>query len=338
MKETLMKSLTINVFFKCNARCIFCVVGLTGGDQTTGELPLEQVGEELRRGYELGCRSVTFSGGEPTVYKGLAEAVRTARDLGYRGVEIKTNGIRLGSKEIVCELVEAGVDLFSISIHGPDAETHDWLVGVPRAFERAVAGARHVRELGAQLSLPTCIQRGNYERLPETVGMLVGLGPRFLLPTFIEPSGSAAFRFDDVVPRYSEVRPYVREVGRMLAGQDGFAWAFHGFPMCMLDGYEQYSYDLVRGEEVVGASSTEDYYGYERTVYRTKSSRCRQCQLQAVCGGPWREYVDRRGWDEFEPVEDRGPLDVIPLRKLARALFVQSQPAEQEVRNEIHRC
>lgn len=316
-----MKTLNINVFFRCNARCVFCVAGLTGGSRSSRELTVEEIEAELRRGYARGCRTVTFSGGEPTVYRGLDRVVRFAREVGYRGIEVKTNGIRLAKEEVVRSLVEAGVDLFSVSIHGPRAEIHDALVGVPRAFERAVAGARRARELGAELSLPTCIQRANYELLPETVSLLLSLEPRFVLPTFIEPSGSAAFRFDEVVPRYSEVRPFVEEAVATFSESSGFSWALHGFPLCMLRGHERYSYDLVRGEEMVGGTSTEDYGSYERETFRAKSEDCARCRMDAACSGPWREYVRHRGWNEFQPIEDRTLLEAIPLPMLARVLF-----------------
>lgn len=332
-----MKALTVNVFFRCNAKCVFCVVGLSGGDRTAGEFSVDEVKDALRRGFESGCRSVTFSGGEPTVYSGLGEVVRYARELGYKGVEIKTNGIRLVHKELARELVEAGVDLFSISIHGPEAEIHDRLVGVPRAFERAVAGASLVKQLGAELSLPTCIQRGNYERLPDTVGLLMSLRPKYLLPTFVEPSGSAAFRFDEVVPWYSEVVPYLQQVCRRLDAEADFAWAVHGFPMCVLEGYESHSYDLVRNQESVGGSDTEDYFEFEQRHLRVKAEKCRDCLFNTVCGGPWREYVARRGWEEFTPIEDRSPFEVIPLQLLAKALFTHGGGEPQNA-GERQRC
>jgi MoaA/NifB/PqqE/SkfB family radical SAM enzyme len=317
-----MKSLNVNLFFKCNARCIFCVVGVSAGQTSNrNEMTLEDVLQALRRGYGQGCRTVTFSGGEPTIYPGLAEAARYARDLGYRRVEIKTNGLKLSSPTFVRELIDAGVGLFSISIHGPDAETHNWLVNIPRAFERAVRGAHLVREMGGELSLPTCIQQGNYRRLPETVSLLVSLDPTFVLPTFIEPSGSAAVRFDEVVPRYRDVEGPVREAAELLQREPDIIWAFHGFPMCRLPALEQCSYDLVRNEQQVSGGDESDYFEYERHALRAHGEPCWTCRFKALCGGPWREYVDHHGWDEFHPIESIRPVDVIPLPQLAQALF-----------------
>jgi cyclic pyranopterin phosphate synthase len=35
---------------------------------------------------------------------------------------------------------------------------------------------------------------------------------------------------------------------------------------------------------------------------RDKRAECARCKYDAVCEGVWRNYLKRRGWDEFEPV------------------------------------
>lgn len=322
-----MKDLTINLFFHCNAKCIFCVVGLTGGSRATGGLTLEETKQALLEGYHKGCREVTFSGGEPTIYPGLLQAIRYAKDLGYKSTEIKTNGIRLSSFDYTKQLVDAGLDSFSISIHGPTPLVHDGVVGVTRAFDRAVQGATFVKQLGKNLSLPTCIQQDNFKYFPETIELLLSLSPDLCLPTFIEPSGSAAFRFDDVVPWYSEVIPYLNEGITLLRRQNKVAWALHGFPMCMLVGNEQYSFDLFRRQECVGRQNI-DYFSFEKNTYRAKGMQCKECLFETVCGGPWKEYVRHRGWGEFSPIQDKTPSEVIPLSRLARSVLVAEAPLE----------
>lgn len=321
-----MKELTVNLFYRCNARCVFCVVGLTGGAQSTARFSLEEAKQTLAAGFEQGCRRVTFSGGEPTIYPGLSGLIASARDFGYEEIEIKTNGIRLSSYPYIKELADAGLSNLSISIHGPTAAVHDALVGVPRAFERAVQGARHAKNLGTQLSLPTCIQIGNFRVFPETIEFLLSLSPDLCLPTFIEPSGSAAYRFDAVVPWYSEVLPYLDRGVVILQQQTATAWALHGFPMCTLYGKHKYSFDLLRGMEFVGKSESKDYFAYEKNTYRAKTDKCRRCNFEAICGGPWKEYVRNRGWDEFKPILDISPTEVIPLSRLVRSVFPENDP------------
>ena len=323
-----MKSVSINLFFRCNARCVFCVVGLTGGGHSGKAMSIKQVKASLDGAALDGCTMVTFSGGEPTIYPSLFEAVEYAKRRGFSCIELKTNGIRLADRTFTRQLIAAGVNAFSIAIHGPSSAIHDQLTGAPGAFARAVTAARLVREHNQTLSLPTCIQAGNYYLLPETIRLLLSLEPQFCLPTFVEPSGSAAFRFDTVVPRYSEVKPFLLAAMQILATDSRRRWAIHGVPMCVIRGYEKYSYDLLRGSEVLAQDIGCDYFTYEKTHYRAKQEACRTCQLDDVCAGPWRRYAEARGWGEFVPIQDVTPRQVIPLGLLIWAAARHVRHAE----------
>jgi hypothetical protein len=40
---------------------------------------------------------------------------------------------------------------------------------------------------------------------------------------------------------------------------------------------------------------------------KSKRAECRSCRWDARCEGPWKEYPELFGWDEFRPVrEERG--------------------------------
>jgi molybdenum cofactor biosynthesis enzyme MoaA len=80
--------------------------------------------------YELDILSCIFIGGEPTLYKGLPELVRLAKDRGIEEVTVVSNGRRLSSSTYVQELCSAGVDLFSVTIHSIVPALHNAIAGV----------------------------------------------------------------------------------------------------------------------------------------------------------------------------------------------------------------
>ena len=43
-----------------------------------------------------------------------------------------------------------------------------------------------------------------------------------------------------------------------------------------------------------------------RRAIKRKGTRCRACSFDLICEGPWEEYVDRFGSDEFVPLEFDG--------------------------------
>jgi pyruvate formate lyase activating enzyme len=82
---------TVLFFSGCNLRCGFChnspIVNASVADRVDGK----EILEFLRRRVKA-IDGVVFSGGEPTLHKGIADAVAAVRQLGYK-VKLDTNGL-----------------------------------------------------------------------------------------------------------------------------------------------------------------------------------------------------------------------------------------------------
>lgn len=315
------KLLNINLHFKCNAKCIFCVAGVPDAMRDTQVFSnKEEVFNELQKGFKQGYRKLCLSGGEPTIYENLLEVVKKAKSLGYVYVEVKTNGIKLKDYEFVSDMANAGVDVFCIAIQGPNSEIHDKLVGVPGAFDAIMSAVESVHSLGKTLVTPTCIQKGNYKALPRTIELLKEINTSFVTPTFIETSGSALQHFNDLIPKYSEVIPYLYEaIDKLNEGKIKFR--LHGFPMCVIPKYEFYSLDLFRKNDRLAGTDINDYSQYEKENFRAKCSKCEECVVSCLCSGPWLNYAKIYGFDEFKPIKSDSVMNIIPPSILVRNVF-----------------
>lgn len=317
----IMSVLNMNVHFKCNAKCIFCVVGIPLNYQHGAtEINYEEIVEELKLGFDKGHNELVLSGGEPTIHPDLIRIVKKAKEIGYVNVEVKTNGIKLCDLEFVEELADAGVETFCISVQGPNAKLHDYVLGVDGAFDAVIKACEHIKRVGKTLVTPTCIQAANYKYLPQTVDLLISIGSKHCLPTFIEPNGSALKNFRSVVPTYSEVMPYLAEAIEILKNSD-VSWNLHGFPMCLIKGYEARSLDLFRVNHRIAGTEIDDYNDYEKEKFRMRDNKCQKCILYSVCGGPWANYVKIYGSDELEPVTSGSVTDIIPVQTLVNCVF-----------------
>jgi Fe-coproporphyrin III synthase len=118
-----------------------------------------------------GYEAVSFSGGEPLVYREIGALVRSAKGLGFR-VTMITNGLLVNARSgpVIAEL-----DGIAISFDGL-AETHDAVRARPGAFERACESLRRLADEGRPVAAAISLTRDAIPELPELAYELAGLG------------------------------------------------------------------------------------------------------------------------------------------------------------------
>ena len=294
------RRLDLKIGFACNNRCRFCVQG----DKRTrfAPRPLAELRDLLARA-RPDADGVVFTGGEPTLRPDLPELVAHARALGYRSIQVQTNGRRLAYPAYLDTLVAAGVTEFSPALHGHTAALHDSLTGAPGAFAQTVAGLRALAARGLHVIANSVITRPNHTHLEELARLLCSLGVAQYQLAFVHPTGTAGAEFDAIVPRMSEVAPFLR-AGLAVGARAGVPAYSEAVPECVLGAYADRAAErIIPDTTVIDAELTiADYTRYRRESGKLKGPRCPTCARFAACEGPWREYPERLGWDEFVPV------------------------------------
>lgn len=251
--------------------------------------------------------AVVFTGGEPTVRNDLPDLVAFARDLGYHTIQIQTNGRMFAHRAYLERLVAAGATEFSPALHGHIAALHDHVTGAPGAFSQTVTGIRHLKALGRFVLTNSVVVRSNYRHLPELARLLVSLGVDQFQLAFVHPVGTAFTRFEEVVPRMVLAAPYLRAALRV--GLDAGRRAYtEAVPYCLLPGFEDCVAERhIPSTTIYDAEATiADYTAYRRGEGKLKGPDCARCIHEPECEGPWREYPERHGWEEFVPVLPAG--------------------------------
>jgi len=292
----------IKTGWNCNNRCLFCVQGNKRekfGNKDTAEV--RRLLEEARRDAD----SIVFTGGEVTIRKDVLEIVRYAKSLGYRSIQIQTNGRMLAYRKLCEDLIEAGANEFSPALHGHTPELHDHLTRGAGSFSQTVRAIRNLKELGQLVLTNTVVTRSNYRNLPELASLLVSLGVDQYQFAFVHALGSADDNFASVVPRHSLAEPYVK-AGLTVGIRAGRRVMTEAIPYCFMSGFEPYVAERVipRTKIMEGHLTIADYTEHRLTEGKTKGPRCGECAFNTVCEGPWREYPEHYGWDEFVPRPD----------------------------------
>ena len=294
-----MRRLDLKVGFACNNRCVFCAQGEKR--QVCEALDIPRLIEQLRQARHK-CTGVVLTGGEPTVYKPIVRLVKAAQLLGYQSIQLQTNGRLLAYPKMIGALLEAGVTEFSPSLHGTTAEVHDALTGATGAFEQSKEGIRNAVATGLPVVTNSVVTQLNVDILPELVELLISLGVRHGQLAFVHPVGTALTLFDSVVPTLPSVVEPLRKAREVAKAHD-MRLVTEAVPLCFLRGMEDLAVEeYIPDTTVVDLDGTLDYSDWRVAQGKSHGPPCENCSVRQRCEGPWREYPEHRGWDEFVPL------------------------------------
>jgi len=99
---------------KCNLDCKQCLASSTA-DFVEERMTIDQIKMVMQKFYDMGCMEWRFTGGEPTSYPDLIEAIQFAKGLGM-AVMLNTNGC--WSKKMSETIPTLGLDEIILSLEG----------------------------------------------------------------------------------------------------------------------------------------------------------------------------------------------------------------------------
>lgn len=301
--QIMYKRADVKVWFACNNHCTFCVQW----DKRYRFKPrtLEEIKEILLKEYNEWAKYVVFTWWEPTVHPNLVEAVAYAKEIGYKQIQIQSNGTNFDKLDYVKKLIHAGVTEFSPSIHGFHKKTHDNQVCTAWAWERVVKGLINLRNLNQIVVINSVITQENYKEIPELAALLIKLKVTQFQFAFVHILWSADKNKETVVPRKWDVIPYVHKA-LDLAKKAGIPAYTEAIPYCLMQWYEWAIAENIMPETTVhDAEYTIDSYAdYRWSEWKAKREECKKCKKYRFCEWPWKEYPEMYGWDEFEPIVD----------------------------------
>ena len=170
----------------CNLRCIHCRASATELSSPS-DLSTQAARDIIDQIAVVSSPILVLSGGEPLFRSDIFQLARYATDQGLRAA-LATNGT-LVTKEIARKIVESGVKRVAISLDGADAATHDTFRGIPGAFDAALTGFRHLKDLGMSVQINTTIARHNAHQLPHVLDLARSVGADALHTFLLVPVG-----------------------------------------------------------------------------------------------------------------------------------------------------
>ncbi len=250
---------------KCNMRCLHC--GSVAGKPRENELTIEEcfvIADEL---LELGCKQVTFIGGEVFLYKGWERIARRLSDGGAQ-VNMITNGYLMGDEQIR-EIRYAGLANVGISVDGMK-ENHDRIRNMNGSFDRVLDAFERLRKEEIEFGVVTSLMEINYKDLEAMYRLFLREGVNLWQLQIVTGMGNVADKRTLLLKpqRVPSITRFIRE----KQGKDGM-YVYAGDDIGYFNEDEDHIRNSPRGEarwqgcqaglRVVGITSTGDVKGCE---------------------------------------------------------------------------
>lgn len=144
----LLDFLWLEITPSCNESCFHCYNDSGPHRAKDGSMDPELAVRVMSEAVDLGCRTVQFIGGEPTMHSDLCKLIDHAGTLGL-SVEVFTNATRVDERLIRC--CARNNVLVAVSIHSDCAKGHDSITQLPGSHARTVSGISRLTQAGVRV-------------------------------------------------------------------------------------------------------------------------------------------------------------------------------------------
>jgi pyrroloquinoline quinone biosynthesis protein E len=243
---TLSRRGVLDVGLKCPHSCRHCFTrephreaeGLDFAAMRTAEWrPTAQLIRQVELMKENGFVAFDITGGEPTLHPGIVDIVAAATRVGLASRIITLGQFLTGPKDLLGQLLDAGLTDFRFSYHAADPEIFKRMTGAD--VNKIQAAMRSLHKIGFQFYTNTTVTTDNSKHLPELAWDMVYLGiygATFLM--MMSHYAHADSADQGLRAEYWRVAPYMREATRILEGE-GIAVTVRYAPLCSMAGLEK---------------------------------------------------------------------------------------------------
>lgn len=177
MGNELLKSVSLDVTYKCNFRCRHCFNSSGEHSIPREEMTDEKIIDVAKQIADLCVDTLCFCGGETllrvdTICKAAQEIRKTNNSV---SVNMVSNGY-LMTPDIAKRLRDAGMSFIQISLDGATKESYEWLRCKEGAFGRALNAISCLVDVGFQVGVAFTPTKKNINEVDDAIKLCSELG------------------------------------------------------------------------------------------------------------------------------------------------------------------
>jgi len=181
----------------CNFRCKWCFANSWINKNPT-HMSIENVKKLIEFLSDSGVRQITFSGGEPTLYPYLRDAIKFASDYGLV-VHMNTNGY-LFTEKLARELYSLGLTQVQTDIDSLNPKKHDDIRGMKGSWIRAIKALKNAKNVGMTGACQTVLTRENENEILNIFRFARSLGIQRCRVWDMTPSEGCSIKNAELMP------------------------------------------------------------------------------------------------------------------------------------------
>ena len=162
----------ISLTYDCNNKCEWCYAA-SNLEKNNKIFPVEKEEGTIDFLSSLGVKKIILIGGEPTLYRNLGGLLEKIVNKEIK-VGVISNGRKFSNRDFTKRIQKTGLDYLTISVCGPNAESHDSVTKIKGSFNQSINGIETAIEEGIHVATNTVIGRENVYALNEMVDLLKG--------------------------------------------------------------------------------------------------------------------------------------------------------------------
>lgn len=211
---------------ECNNSCIWCYAMSTlQSGQSMSEDTFRTV---LSRLGAVGCKSIVFTGGEPTLHPLLPVFIRKALlTKGIEQVHIVSNGSGFTDKFLDSISTYRDAVGLNLSLHGATAHVHDLITRTPGSYDRLLSAIERAQRKGFAVAAQMTLCKANRSDLSGVLHLLEAFEIDRILVNFCSKPVNVEFRAAD----FLTVREFSEQVARDVCSYAGNTHIHIGPPL-----------------------------------------------------------------------------------------------------------
>lgn len=266
----------------CNNNCIFC---LDSELQNGTVRSLAKIKNELKKGIKEGAKKLILSGGEPTLHSNFLELIRMARKVGYKEIQVVSNGRLFYYQNFLKKAVENGLTEITFSIHGHTKDLYERQSRIKGSYRQALLGLYNALSIKTLIvNIDIVINRINYKYLEEMLRFFIKLGVGEFDLLQVVPFGNAWINRRKVFFDIKKALPYLRKAFSLQTKFPNIYIWTNRFPAQFLEDFEELIqhpiklYDEIRGRKYI----FQRFIEHDR-IMPCFGERCSYCFLEKFC-------------------------------------------------------